>query len=411
MNDFTLKNGIKVIFNKTSGVKVASVRVVTPVSAVCENENNSGISNLTARLMVKATANRSVETLAKDIDNIGADLYADTDYDMSGFNMSFLSEYFDKACEIFSDVVKNPLFDEKEVDFEKQNTIAALNSRKDSIGRTASDNFIKAFYGNTSYSFPVAGSEKTVSALTSENLKDRHKYSYNASNILISVAGNIEESVVKKSLEKYFGNIESGKKLEKPVLSLDLKKPEEVKVSGKFNQAYIITGFPAPSLSGRDFVTLKVINALLGGRMTSVLFTELREKLGLAYEVGAIYPSRIGESYFAVYIGLDKKNISLTLKRIDEILKDFCSKEVDAQELKDTKTYIKGLYIMDRQTVGKQSYYYAWREIVGQGYKYDEKYLDDIDNVTAADIKAAANKIFGAKPLTLIIDPEAAKNK
>ncbi|MCL2484510.1 MAG: insulinase family protein [Endomicrobia bacterium] len=409
MNDFTLKNGIKVIFNKTGGANVVSVRVVTPVSVIVEGENNAGISSLTARLMAKATKNRSVETLAKDVDNIGADLYSDTDYDMSGFNMSFLPEYFDKACEIFADVIINPLFDENELNFEKKDTIAGLNSRRDSIGRTASDNFIKLFYGTAPYSLPVPGSEKTVSAMTSDNLNDWHKYSYNASNVLISIAGNIDEKIVKKSLEKYFGNIETGKKFETPVWKLDFKRPEKVDFAGKFNQAYILQGFSAPSLSDKDFVTLKVINAILGGRMTSVLFMELREKLGLAYEVNAVYPSRIMESYFAVYIGLDKKNISLTLNRIDEILKDFRSKEVDAQELKDTKTYIKGLYIMDRQTVGKRSYYHAWREIVGQGYKYDEKYLDDVENVTAQDIKRVANRIFGEQSLTVIINPETKK--
>jgi predicted Zn-dependent peptidase len=353
--------------------------------------------------MTKATKSRSAVTLAKDVDNIGADLYPDTDYDMSGFNMNFLPEYFDKACEIFSDVIINPLFGENDLNFEKQDTIAALNSRKDSIGRTASDNFIKLFYGSAPYSLPVAGSQKTVSAATGENLRDWHKYSYNASNILISIAGNIEESAVKNALEKYFGNIEPGKKFEKPALVLDFKRPEKNEIAGKFNQAYILQGVYAPSLSDKDFVTLKVINALLGGRMTSVLFVELREKLGLAYEVSAVYPSRIMESYFAVYIGLDKKNISLTLNRIEEILKDFRSKEVDPQELKDTKTYIKGLYIMDRQTVGRRSYYHAWREIVGQGYKYDEKYLDDIDKVTAEDIKRVANRIFDAQSLTVVI--------
>ncbi|MDR3256206.1 MAG: insulinase family protein [Endomicrobium sp.] len=407
MESFMLKNNIKVIFNKTKGVKVTAVKIFTPVSVINETLNNAGISYLTVKLMTQSTNNRSNEILANDIENIGADLSCDADYDMAGLSMTFLSEYFDKASGILADVVLNPAFNEKELSFEKQNIIAALNSRKDSIGRTALDEFTKIFYQNTPYAMPVYGTNEAVSKITREDLIKWHKYSYNASNILISVAGNLDKKIVKESLEKYFVQIPSGTKFEKPIF--DIKQSESItkKIKGKFNQAYIIVGFHAPDISNKDFVSVKVANAVLGGRMTSRLFVELREKLGLAYEVNAIYPLRREKSYFAIYIGLDKKNIDLTLKKIDEILKDFCTTEVDEQELKDTKTYIKGLYIMDRQTVSKQAYYYGWREIIGQGYEYDNRYLKDVEKVTTKNIIDVANKVFLNHSVTIIINPNA----
>lgn len=406
MESFDLKNNIKVIFNKTSGVEVVSVRILTPVSVICENQDNAGISYLTAKMMTKSTKNRNSEQLARDIENIGASLIGDAEYDIAGISTNFLSEYFDSAMEILSDAVKNPSFNEDEILFEKQNIIAGLNSRKDSIGRTANDNFISYFYNGNAYSLPVLGKEETVSKLSAEDLRNWHAYSFNASNIIISVAGNIDKKDVKNSLEKYFGDIESGKKFEKPVFILKDLDGKKYDIKGKFNQAYILTSYAAPELSDKDFVNLKVINILLGGRMTSRLFVELREKLGLAYEVGAIYPSRRNESYFAIYIGLDKKNIDLTLNRIDEIMKDFCANKVDPQELKDTISYFKGIYIMDRLTVSKQSYYYGWREVLGQGYKYDDIYLEEIEKVTPEDIYETANRIFNKKTLTVIINPD-----
>ncbi|MDR3112783.1 MAG: insulinase family protein [Endomicrobium sp.] len=406
MEVFNLKNNIKVLFNKTDGVKVVSVKVYTPVSVISENPQNAGISHMTARLMVKSTKNRSREILANDIDDIGANLHPDGDYDYIGFNMDFLSEYFDKAAEILSDIAVNPAFDEKDISDEKRDTAAAFKSRKDAIFHTALDKFIKLFYADAPYSNPVMGKPETVEALTSEDLKGWHKFSYNASNILISVSGNVESKIVKESLEKYFGNIESGQKFEKQSFSSDIKRPSKTVEEGKFNQAYIFTGFDAPPLSGKDFVALKVASAVLGGRMTSRLFVELREKLGLAYETSAVYPSRLETSFFAVYIGLDKKNIDLTLNKIDEILKDFRSVQISEQELKDVKTYIKGMYIMDRQTVSRTSYYYAWREVTGQGYKYDDQYLDDVEKVTPKDVYNAANKFFTQKRLTVIIKPK-----
>ncbi|MDR3253751.1 MAG: insulinase family protein [Endomicrobium sp.] len=405
MESFTLNTTVKVIFSKTNGVNVVALKVLTPVSVINEASNNAGISYITSKLMAQSTKKRSNEILANDIENIGAELYSDTDYDMSGLSMTFLSEYFDKAVEILSDVVLNPAFNDKELSFEKQNIIAALNSRKDSIGNTAYDEFIKLFYRKTSYAVPVLGTNETVQKINRENLEQWHKYSYNASNILISVAGNIDKKTVKTSLEKYFSLVPDGIKFEKPVFDIKYSGPIKKEIKGKFNQAYIYLGFPAPDVSDTDFVSIKVANAVLGGRMTSRLFVELREKLGLAYEVGAVYPSRREMSYFAIYIGLDKKNINLTLKKIDEILKDFCTVKISEQELRDTKTYIKGLYIMDRQTVNKQSYYCGWREIIGQGYEYDAEYLQDTDKVSTANILDAANKIFSRYPVTIIINP------
>lgn len=407
MENFRLKNNIKVIFNKTSGVNVVSMRIFTPVSVINETSDNAGISYLTAKLMAQSTKNRSNEILADDTESIGADLSSDADYDTALLSMTFLSEYFDKAAEILADVALNPVFNEKELFFEKQNLTAALNSRKDSIGNTAYDEFIKLFYHNTSYAMPVLGAKETVSKINSKDLAEWHRYSYNASNILISIAGNIDKNIVKESLEKYFAPVPSGKKFEKPAFNIEYSESIKKRIKGKFKQAYIYTGFPAPAVSSKDFISIKVASAILGGKMTSRFFVELRENLGLAYEVGTIYPPRKEESYFAVYIGLDKKNIEVTLKKTDEILKDFCNLKVGEEELKNTKTYIKGLYIMNRQTVSNQSYYYGWREIVGQCCEYDNEYLKHMEKITAQNIFDAANKVFMRHSVNVIINPDA----
>jgi predicted Zn-dependent peptidase len=407
MESFRLRNNIEVVFNKTSGVNVVSMRIFTSVSVINETSDNAGISYLTAKLMTQSTKNRSNEILVNDIESIGADLSSDANYDTALLSMTFLPEYFDKATEILADAVLNPTFNEKELSFEKQNVTAALSSRKDSIVNTVYDEFTKLFYHNTSYAMPVLGTKETVSKISSKDLAEWHRYSYNASNILISIAGNIDKNIVEESSEKYFTPVPGGKKFTPPLFRIKRLESIKKEIKGKFKQAYMYTGFPAPAVSSKDFVSIKVINAILGGKMTSRLFIELRENLGLAYEVGTVYPTRKEESYFAVYIGLDKKNIDLTLKKTDEILKDFCNLKVDEEELKNTKTYMKGLYIMDRQTVSKQSYYYGWRKIIGQSYEYDNEYLKHIEKITTQNIFDAANKVFMKHSVIVVINPDA----
>jgi len=405
VQSFRLKNNIRVIFKKTAGAGIVCMRIATPVSAVSETPDRAGVSHLTARLMRRSTRSRPSGKLAADLEDIGADLFDEVDYDICGFGMGFLSEYFDKAADILADVVLNPAFDEKELAFEKQNIIAALDSRKDNIKTMALDEFTKLFYNGSSYAAPVLGVRKVVAGITGRDLTQWHAYSYNASNILISIAGNIDKEAVEESLDRHFAAIPDGAEFEDPVFSIERYGSVKKEIKGKFGQACIYAGFPAPNISDKDFVPSKIACVLLGARTASRLFVELREKLGLAYEVNSLYPLRRKQSYFAVYIALDRKNIGLTLEKIAGILKNFCRTAVGAQELNGAKTYIKGLYVMDRQTVGSQSYYYAWREIAGQGYGYDGKYLQDIEEVTARDICRTANRIFAGYSLTVIVNP------
>jgi predicted Zn-dependent peptidase len=395
---FSLKNNVKVVLNETFGINVVAIRVLTSVSVVNETLKNAGVSYLTVRLMIQSTKNRSHEILLKEVENIGSNLACSVDYDMSGVSMLFLSEYFNEAVEILADIILNPIFDEKELFFEKQNILAILNLRKDSIERTTLDEFTKIFYQDAPYSVPIYGTREAVLKINCEDLIEWHKYSYNAHNTLISVAGNLTEKFVRASLERYFSSIPKSLEFRKPFLYVRERfKPIVKTIKGKFNQTYMLVGFPAPSVSCEDFISVELMNAILGGsRMTSRLFIELREKLGFAYDVGSIYPLRRKKSYLAIYIGFDKENINLVLKKIAEILKNFCTSEVSDEELTNTKMYVKGLYIMDRQTVSKVSYHCGWYEIVGLGYWYGNKHLEDLEKITTKNIFDVSNKMFSS---------------
>jgi predicted Zn-dependent peptidase len=403
MKTWRLKNDIEVLFKKTNGANVVCVRIFTPLSTIGENKNNAGIANLTSCVMTKASIERSLKKLADDIDNIGAALSAGTYYDFACIEMSFLSEYFDKAIEILADVIINPAFDAKDIDNEKSNILASIAAQRDSITKTARNHFLKLFYAGTPYSNSVYGNKETILNADKMQMSKWHKDAYNAQNIIISSAGNIDENALKETFEKYFGEIKKEKKFEKPVFDIKRADKEISVFNSKFNQGFIFAGFDADSLFGKRFETLKVVAEMLGGKMTSRLFVELREKLGLAYEVGASYPSKIEKSYFGIYIGLDKKNIDMTLKRIDEILKDFCSKKVSDKEIDDVKNYMKGAYVMNKQTVSDLSYNYGVGQTLGLGYDYNDKYMDRVMKINADDIFEAANETFGNKPIIAIL--------
>ena len=404
---FNLKNGIKVIYKKTDTIAIVSLKIYSPVSVLQENINQAGVTSLLHDVMNKSTKNRNSQILSQDIENLGSSISSDVEYDFSGFTLNCMSQYFDKSCEILSDIIVNPIFDEEEISKEKTVMIELLKSRTDSIGQTANDKFIADFYGsNHPYSYVKYGKIETLKNITQKDLIDTYNQIYSSKGIVITVVGSIKKSQLQKSLEKYFSSLKLVNYKIKNTFSDNLEiNKEDVVVDSKFNQAFVLYAYPAANVSGKDFATLKLINTILGGRMTGRLFVELREKLGLAYEVNSVYPTRKDKSYFEIYLGLDKKNIDVAKKGIEKIVSDLCTAKVDDTELQDTKNFIKGVYLLDHQAIERQTYYLAFREIMGLGYQYDEKYIEDLSKITSDDIITVANKYFTQQPYKLILSP------
>lgn len=404
---FNLNNGIKVIFKQTKSVEILSLKIHSPISVLHEDTTKSGETALLYAVMSKSTNKRNSETLAVDIDNLGASISPDLEYDYSGWTLNCMSVYFDQSCEILSDIILNPAFDEKETEKEKQLMIQSIKARKDSIKSVANDRFISDFYDKSHpYSKIKSGTPETLKILTQQDLKDTYNKIYSTKNIVITVVGNIKKSILKTVLNKYFGKMNF--MLEKEINNFNnnpARADKDVTVKSKFNQAFIIYAYDCPNVSSKDFTTLKLINIFLGGRMTGRLFVELREKLGLAYEVNCDYPTRVDKSYFKIYIGLDKKNIDITKKGIEKIMNDLCTTKISEKELTDTKNFIKGIYLLAHQSVERQAYYLSAREMVGLGYEYDNKYIEDLSKVTSDDIIKVANKYFKQKPYKLILMP------
>ena len=348
MEIFNLNNGIKVIFKQTKSVEKKCLKLHSTVSVLNEEPSKSGVTSLLYNVMNKSTNRRTADVLATDIENLGSSILPDIEYEYSGWTLNCMSQYFDESCEILSDIILNPAFDQKEADKERDLMIQSIRVRQDNIKSVAGDKFISDFYNiKHPYSKIKSGTEETLKTLTQQDLKDVYNKIYSTKGIVITVVGNIKKSILKKTLNKYFGQINLTQEKQKVVLPNNpVRNGEDTIVKSKFNQAFIIYAYDAPNVLDKDSITLKMINLVLGARMTGRLFIELREKLGLAYEVNSTYPTRLSGSYFEIYIGLDKKNIDITKKGIEKIMRDLCNTKITDKELNDTLNFIKGIYLL-----------------------------------------------------------------
>jgi predicted Zn-dependent peptidase len=409
VNQLTLSNGIKLIHKEMSDNPIVTIQVFITAGVINETPSQAGIANFSQIVMLKGTTSRSDEKLAREIEDIGGQISSDVDYDFSNVSISVTTGSIHKAVELLSDIVCHPTFPAGEVEKERANILASLKSRQDQIFYTANDQFNTLFYGAHPYAWPDAGKPETVRALTQNDLKEWHRRYYSAAHIFIVVVGDISSTDAHTVCEKYFGTMPQGNNHEQFPEASPLKAQSIVVPSSKFHQAYLMMGYAAPDVRNSDFYVLKVINALMGSRMSGRLFTELREKMSLGYEVNCFYPTRKTLSRFVVYLGLTNENIPRAEQKIKEMMNDLKTSPVPAKELDDTKNYIRGVYLLDHQTIGRQAWYLGWWEILGRGYSYDQKYLNDLMSVTSDDIRRVANRYFTTEYFKVEIVPADTK--
>ncbi|MDR0822907.1 MAG: insulinase family protein [Endomicrobium sp.] len=404
VKEFLLSNKIKVLFEKTDHSQAVSIKVFTPVSCSSEQSDKAGISYLSYYSMKISTLKRLREQLTTDIDDIGADISGDAKSQYAYIGIDFLSPYLDKAADILSDIIINPAFNEKEIIASKDDIKISINERQDNIMTVAMDNFLENFYRQTPYAFPNIGTIKTINAITTDDIKQWHKYSYNAANIIISVAGNLDEKILKKTLETYFSKTPAGKKFEAPSFTLTKQDKPSIRIRSKFHQSAIAVGFESPSLNDADFAAFDIAVNILGDGMNGRLGKEIRINLGLTYGIYMIH-SVLRENNFSLIISaMDDKNVNLALKTIDDILKDFGSKEAAEEELSRVKAKIRSGYLLGNQTVQSKSFNNGWGEIAAGDYNYNAKYLKKIEKVNLTDVLKTSQKVFRPHPLTVIID-------
>jgi predicted Zn-dependent peptidase len=149
-----------------------------------------------------------------------------------------------------------------------------------------------------------------------------------------------------------------------------------------------------PEISDNDYAALKVLNSLLGEGMTSRLFTEVREKESLVYQIGSFYPSLKQKSHFVIYAATTPKNLKKVKAEILAVLEKIKKEPISNDELEHYKSHLIGTFLTAHQAIARQAWYLGWYETIGAGYQFDRKYLELVSKVSSADVQRVAQKYF-----------------
>ena len=400
MKKYTLSNGLKVIEHSTSSLSV-TIQITVKVGSNDEHDEIRGISHFIEHMMFEGTSNRAdAKTISNEIESLGGDINAFTDNTRTSYYIKVPKKHFEKALDILSDMIKNSLFLEKNIEKERDVILKEINIYNDESRYYQWILFTSSLFSKHPSKYPPYGTIKDVKNISRKDILSYFNRHYNANNSILTIVGGAKAT--KKLVEKYFSDYTKGKPTKtKTVKEPQLTRPIIKKVKRQLMNSYCVLGYKTVPRTHPDSFALDVLQAIFGKGQSGKLFDEIRNKRGLAYEVGVYHKPSTDYGYFAVYFGAEKKNIPLAKQIIfDEINK---LPELTEKEIKEAKGFIDGKYILNSEdTEYKADKLSFWEQI--KDADFEKEYLKKIKKVTKKDILRVAKKYLGKNYCMSVIE-------
>ena len=396
-------NGLSVLYRHTPKSLMAEFQLLFPGGQVREPARLGGLSHLTMDVVVKGTVRHSHAELTERIESLGASLWGDDAPDYGSLNLSVPAQEAEEAFPYLAEVALEASYPSEELDKEKKATLAEIKNKEEHPFTIAYERLKTLLYGSHPYGRPETGSEKTVPAVTrGEVLRWKNGW-LKPSHAILSVASPLQPRDVLKQAESLLGGVwpEGEPFPKRPVGPAEPRRETKVRLKRKFKQVYLLFGFAAPGFSHPLYPRIKVLDAILGGGMSARLFREIRERHGLAYEVGSFYPTRSLGSVFVIHAGLQASKLRQAEECVRDLLREISRNTPPVEEVEEAKRYLRGTYFMDHQTNSRKAFYAGWWEILGKGAAYDARYPEEIAAVTPEEVRQTAETIF-SKPAQIV---------
>lgn len=400
----TLKNGLRIFTVPMKGTQTATVMIMVGVGSRYEKEGEAGLSHFIEHMFFKGTEKRpSTLDIAVELDSIGGEYNAFTGKDVTGYYAKVDSKHLNNAIDIVSDIYLNSKIDAQEIEKERGTIIQEISMYEDSPMSDVDNVFERLLYKNNPLGQDVIGSKKTVAALKRKNFIDHMNRFYTANDTVIGVAGKFDEKSVITSIEKHFLKMKKGLKPKiKKVTEMQIIPAVKVKHK-KTDQTHLILGVRAYNNRHKDRFALSLLAVILGGNMSSRIFIEVREKLGLAYYVRTYTSDYQDCGYIATQAGVDHKKLGVATKAILQEYKRIANEKVSSQELKKAKDYIRGKSVMGLESTNAVVTFFIEQELMKRKVMTMDDIFRKIDKVSIADIQRVAKDIFQNRKLNLAI--------
>jgi zinc protease len=400
---YMLKNGMQVVLIPNHKAPVVSHMVWYHTGAKDEAAGKSGMAHFLEHLLFKGTAKYASGELSKKVAQFGGNNNAFTSQDFTAYYQNIAKEKLELVMDLESDRMENLLFMESTIEKERSVILEERNMRvENNPSALLGEQMRAALFQNHQYGTPIIGWRHEIEALTLEDLRDFYLKHYTPSNATLVISGDIEVEAVKPLIAQYYEGILPGEDIKRTLL---IEPPHITPIHlslthANVNQERFYRYYLAPSIhtAGKDanVYALSLLARLLGGSITSTLYTELVEKQKIAVDAGASYDDlSAGSSIFSLY-ATPAPGVSLTRleKAIDQILTDSIAKGFDKATIIRNKELMAADTIYAQEDLKTLAYIYGQVMSLGLKPDYVTKWTGNIQALSNKDIIQAAQHVF-----------------
>lgn len=403
-----LNNRLRVITVPMPSLESVTVSIWAKTGSRNETSKNNGISHFLEHMFFKGTKNRpTAKQIAEEIDQIGGVQNAGTSKEYTQYYIKCRADKIEVAFDLLSDMTLNSLLAREEIEREKGTIIEEIRMYEDTPMINIGEVFESLIYSGHELGMNIAGTEKTVQGMKREDFVNYRNNFYNAENMILTVAGGVDEKSVLALSQKYFSKlkIKNEEIITKNNFKTTQKNPKIKLHNKKKEQTHVILGFLADGKNYKGKYAQTILSAILGGGMSSRMFTEVRERRGLAYSIRTSMDRYIDSGYIGTYAGLDTKRAVEAVKvMLEEHHKILNSKFlVSNAELLKAKEFLKGHLALSLEDTSDVSSFFGDQELFSDKVLTPEEVFKKIDKVTMDEVNFEAKRLFVPERLNLAI--------
>ena len=399
-----LPNGLRLLSASMPQVQSVACFIMLAAGSRYETAETSGIAHFAEHMFFKGTEKRpTAQIIGNELDGIGAEFNAFTGKEYTGYYVKCAAEHRGRAFDVLVDMLRHSTFDPEEIEREKGVIIEEMNMYFDTPRDYIGGVYHKLLYGDTPLGWDIIGRKETVRGATHDTFLDYVSKWYTGPKMVVGFAGNFDERV-RAEVEEMLGEVEANDPGGADSLpDVSGGGPAVLIHTKESDQAHIAIGVPSYPLSHPDRYALQLLGTVLGTGMSSRLFTEVRERRGLAYYVFATNHSYTDTGTLYSQAGVDINRIDEAVETIVRELKKIAAEPVPAEELEKSKNVAKGRFVLTTESPHGMIMFGLRREVLEGQVEEPADVLAGIDAVTIEDVQRVAQDVIGGNGLKLAL--------
>ncbi len=318
-----------------------TIEIMCKAGSIYETKENNGISHFLEHLFFKWWKKYpNPKAVAEAVDRFWWEFNAYTSDEYAGYYVKCAPECISKAIDVLWDMMISPKFPKEELEREKWVVIQELKMYEDNPIALVMQKWQEYYFGNNSYGRPTIGTEQNIASFTQENLFSHQADLYAKDNLIIVIAGKIQDAdTLYKQIEDIFQQLPEKKKINKPPFDHHLPKEKIAYYEKKTEQNHLIISTPGFAWNDEQRFAANVLATIIGGNMSSRLFQNIREKQGLCYYIKAQHISSEDTWIFLIRAGIDKERFDFGVEKIFEELEYIANGDISQEEFDNAIGY------------------------------------------------------------------------